>query len=58
MLCYKDKTFCASDVETHTCGRELTREDEARAEKIGLPIMYAHFCEAKLETTTNEHEEK
>jgi len=44
MICYKDKTFCASEVEVHTCGRELTWEDKKRAEEIGLPIAYGDFC--------------
>lgn len=44
MLCYKDRTFCADEVETHTCGRELTEEDKKRAEELGLPIAYGSFC--------------
>lgn len=44
MLCYKDRTFCADKVEKHTCGRELSKEDEANAQKIGLPIAYGSFC--------------
>lgn len=45
MICYKDKTFCASEVKEHTCGRELTDEDNKHAEEIGLPIAYSKFCE-------------
>ncbi len=45
MLCYKDRTFCASQVEVHTCERELTEEDKKNAEKLGLPIAYADFCD-------------
>lgn len=45
MICYKDKTFCASEVTVHTCGRELTEEDKSHAEEIGLPVAYSHFCE-------------
>jgi hypothetical protein len=48
MLCYKDRTFCASDVKTHTCGRELTKEDKEKAEKPGLPIAYGNFCEEDI----------
>lgn len=47
MLCYKDRTFCASKVEKHTCGRELSPEDEKRAEELGLPIAYGEFCGAE-----------
>jgi len=45
MITYRDRTFCASEVEKHTCGRELTEEDKKRAEEIGLPIAYGKFCE-------------
>lgn len=44
MITYKDKTFCADEVEIHTCGRELTEEDKKHAEEIGLPIAYGSFC--------------
>ncbi len=45
MITYKDKTFCASEVKHHTCGRELTEGDKKHAEEIGLPIAYGKFCE-------------
>lgn len=45
MIHYKDRAFCASDVEKHTCGRELTKEDEERAVEMGLPIAWGNFCE-------------
>ena len=45
MITYKDKTFCASEVKEHTCGRELTEEDKKKAIKIGLPVSYGKFCE-------------
>ena len=44
MITYKDITFCCSDVEEHTCGRELTAEDEKKAEELELPIAMAEFC--------------
>lgn len=47
MNCYKDKTYCASEVKTHTCGRELTEEDKRKAEAMELPIAYAYFCNNK-----------
>jgi len=40
-----DTTYCASEVENHTCGRELTEEEEKRADELGLPIAYGSFCE-------------
>lgn len=46
MICYKDMTFCSSDIEVHTCGRELSKEDEKWAEELDLPIAYGEFCES------------
>lgn len=31
MLCYRDKTYCGSKVEKHTCGREFTEQDHKDA---------------------------
>lgn len=44
MICYKDKTFCGSEVENHTCGREITEQELNQAKEIGLPIAYGNFC--------------
>ena len=44
MLCYRDKTFCASEVAVHTCGREFTEQDKIDAEKVQLPVAYGNFC--------------
>jgi len=46
MICYKDKTFCASK-GPHTCGRELTKKDKENAIKLGLPISMSKFCEGE-----------
>lgn len=44
MICYKDKTFCAS--KTHKgCGRELTDTELKEAERLGLGIAYSNFCD-------------
>jgi len=45
MMCYKDRTFCASEVKEHTCGREITKEELEDAKKTGLPIAWGKFCE-------------
>jgi len=45
MICYNDKTFCASKVEKHTCGREITEKEIKIAKEIGLAIAYGYFCE-------------
>ncbi len=44
MICYKDRTFCASKVEKHTCGREITDAELIEAAEMGLPIAYGDFC--------------
>lgn len=48
MICYLDKTFCSSEVEEHTCGREFTKEHAKNAEKWwggkDYPVAYADFC--------------
>lgn len=49
MICYKDTTFCASGVEKHTCGRELTEEDRKHAEELELPIAFGNFCRTILQ---------
>ncbi len=48
MICYKDKTFCSSDVKEHTCGREITQKEIAHAKEIGLPIAWMEFCNKKV----------
>lgn len=49
MISYKDRTFCGDDVETHTCGRELTEEDRQNAINIGLPVALGSFCTPEKE---------
>ena len=55
MICYRDTTFCASDVTEHTCGREFTEQDTINAEKWwggkDYPVAYSEFCK---EADTNQ----
>ena len=44
MICYKDMTFCISPNCTGECEREFTDQDKVRADKSGLPVMFARFC--------------
>jgi len=44
MMTYKDRSFCFSKVEKHTCGRELTKEDSEKAAKLGLYISGTYYC--------------
>ena len=48
MITYKDKTFCADEVENHTCGREITDKEIQEAKEMGLPICYGSFCKQLL----------
>ena len=45
---YRDKTFCASEVTEHTCGREFTEQDAIDAEKWwggkDYPVAFSEFC--------------
>lgn len=45
MICYGDRTFCASPNCEGACGRKLTDEVRADANKLGLPISTAYFCD-------------
>lgn len=45
MICYKDKSYCGSNVTKHTCGREITPDELEDAKRIGVPIAYINFCE-------------
>lgn len=48
MMCYRDRTYCASKVKKHTCGCEFTKQDAKDAEKWwgnkDYPVAYAYFC--------------
>lgn len=48
MICYRDRTFCASKVIEHTCGREFTKEDAKKAKKWwggkDYPVALGYFC--------------
>ncbi len=49
MLCYKDKTFCASEVHKPDCKRQFTKQDQKDAEKWwgkpNPPVAFAYFCD-------------
>lgn len=48
MICYKDQTYCASNVKQHTCGREFTEQDKKDAERWwggkDYPVAFGEFC--------------
>ena len=47
MICYKDKIYCGSKTDNHTCEAVITEEELKHAQEIGLPIAYIKFCEEK-----------
>ena len=55
MLCYRDKTFCASPNCVNACGRKMTEQERAEAEKLGWPVAYANFCVEELKTNEVEN---
>ncbi len=45
MLCYKDRSYCGSIAHHDLCYRQITKEELADAERIGLPIAYINYCD-------------
>lgn len=45
MLHYKDKSYCASKVKKHTCGREFTKKDAENVKRLDMPVCWGYFCE-------------
>jgi len=43
VICYRDRTFCLAP--GCTCGRALTPEIEAAAERAGLPLCLGKLCD-------------
>jgi hypothetical protein len=54
MLCYRDRTYCGSEKHLPDCKRIITAEELKDAEKIGLPIAYAKYCDTLPKEQTNE----
>ncbi len=44
MMCYKDKTFCASPNCKNECGRQMTDQQRVEAVRLGLFISWGYFC--------------
>lgn len=48
MICFKDKTFCASPNCKNECGRKMTDEEKEQLEKMNetnwVGVMQAYFC--------------
>jgi hypothetical protein len=45
---YKDRSYCGSEVDKHTCGREFTLDDDIAAKKWwgseDYLVAYMEFC--------------
>lgn len=44
MMCFKDKTFCASPECKNECKTKFTREVEEAAKRVNLPVSIGYFC--------------
>lgn len=44
MICYRDRTYCASDCTDAACERNVTPATEAEASRAGLPIARADLA--------------
>jgi len=44
MLCYEDRTFCASPDCTNECGRKMSDYDKDLSRRANLPVAYGYFC--------------
>lgn len=52
MICFKDKTFCASPDCNNECGRKMTDEEKEELKVANLPenwdgmlgVSYRYFC--------------
>lgn len=42
-LCYRDRSYCASDCVNHTCSRFVSPAIAADAARLGLPISYTDY---------------
>lgn len=46
MICYRDMTFCSNGDKcdmASKCRRDMTPQDRARAESMGIPVSVAAF---------------
>lgn len=44
MICFRDRTWCASPDCNGECGRKMTPEIKAEAKKSPFPIAWGMFC--------------
>lgn len=44
MICFRDRTYCASPNCVNLCGRQLTPEVREAAESAGMMVAVGYFC--------------
>lgn len=47
MICFMDRSFCASVGCKNDCGRKMSDELREKARLSGLPVSWGYFCEDK-----------
>lgn len=45
MLCYNDRTYCASENCTGQCGRKMTPKEIVASANSAFPVCWAYFCD-------------
>jgi hypothetical protein len=48
MICYRDRSYCASSACTNKCGRKITDTEREEAIKTDMPIAWGYFCEEQI----------
>ncbi len=49
MICFKDRTFCASPNCKNECGRKISDLERQDAVHLDMPIAWAYFCDIPAE---------
>ncbi len=45
MICYRDRSYCASPACANKCGRKITDNEREEAIKADMAISWGYFCE-------------
>lgn len=44
MLCFNDRTYCASPNCQNECGRKMTDDEKDKAMTSAFPVSWGFFC--------------
>jgi hypothetical protein len=58
MLCFNDRTYCASPNCENACGRKMTPRDIELAKKSPFPVSWSMFCGEVSMDEMRQHIEK